>query len=105
MGKPLSPSTETHAQRASRNISNTPDDWQSYYAKKLSDQDTKDIQENVSAFFSILEEWDHPVNHEDIAHPLPFEAEDRSLRSNLLDSDQDRENHYLPPTWKENHEC
>ena len=94
MGKSLSPSTETHAHRASRNISNTLGCWQSYYAKKLSDQDTKDIQENVSAFFSILEEWDHPVNHEDIAHPLPCEAENRSLRSTPLEPDQDRRDHH-----------
>ncbi len=90
MGNSLSSSNKTHTHRASRSPSYPPEGWQSSYAQKLSDQEIKDIHENISAFFSILEEWDHADHHpKDLVHPRTGDKEDRSRHSIPLEPDQE----------------
>ena len=51
-------------QRYSRQLINeTIEVWQPYYDKKLTDEDAREIIENVAAFFGALMGWRHDLRN------------------------------------------
>ena len=41
--------------------------WQSRTSHRLTNEDAREITENITGFFAILAEWSHPERHADAA--------------------------------------